>query len=196
MLKHFGRKRLQGGFGGRRIEAFREDVPQQWKDVAGAFTQGGQAHRDNVEAEKQVFPEPAFARQPTQIAVGGANEPEVHGIFTGVAYRAHALFLDGAQQAYLGFQGHIPNLIQEESSAVGLAEATQAVHGGPGEGPLAMTEQFAFQQAGGQGPAVDRYEWPARPAAAIMYEAGQHFLSRSAFSPQAYRAIAQGGRLA
>src|SRR5258708_25909899 len=40
-----------------------------------------------------------------------------------------------------------------------------------------MTEQFALEQSGGDGGAIDPHEWPGAPRAAVVQCAGNQFLA-------------------
>ena len=71
-------------------------MPQQDRDVAAPGAQGRQGHGDDVQAEKQVLAKAPFPRQDREIAMGGADEAEVDGVFARIAHRANAFFLQGA----------------------------------------------------------------------------------------------------
>ena len=53
---------------------------------------------------------------------------------------------------------------------------------GPGEGPFAMAEQFAFDQIFRQCAAVDRHERHFGPQALIVHRPGDQFLARAGFA--------------
>src|SRR5207237_9959873 len=60
---------------------------------------------------------------------------------------------------------------------------------GTGKGPFFVTEELTFEQGLGNGRAVDRYEWPAGPAAHLMHRLSQQFLAGTALAQQQYRYI-------
>ena len=77
----------------------------------------------------------------------------------------------------MGVRIHLANLIQEDGSAVGRLELADLLVGGPGERPFLVAEQLAFQQALGEGGAIEADERPLPPIAGEMQRSGD-LLSR------------------
>ena len=70
------------------------------------------------------------------------------------------LFLDGAQKFGLQIHGDVADLVQEEGAAIGQFEAAFLLHQGAGESALLVPEEFALQQPGRYGGAVQSNESP------------------------------------
>ena len=70
------------------------------------------------------------------------------------AKRSHFALLQHPQQLGLQGQRHVADFVQKQGPAIGRVEQPFPVLVGAGEGPLAVAEQFAFQQLLGQRAAV------------------------------------------
>ena len=66
---------------------------------------------------------------------------------------------------------------------------------GAGKGALAVAEQFAFDEVGGDGAAVYRHKRLLGARAAVMQSAGDEFLTGAGFTVDKYRRVdlRQGG---
>ena len=62
--------------------------------------------------------------------------------------------------------------------AIGQLKAADALRDGAGEGAALMSEEFALQQSGGDGGAVQFHEGTGMPRAQIMERPRNQFLSR------------------
>ena len=62
--------------------------------------------------------------------------------------------LQDAQQLGLQLQRDLADLIQKHRAAIGQLESPDALRDRAGEGALLMPEQFAFEQSGGNGRAI------------------------------------------
>ena len=71
-------------------------------------------------------------------------------------------------------------------------EASDALRDGAGERALLVAEHFAFQQAGGNGGAVELDEGGLPPRAQVVDGARQQFLAGAGFAVDQHRGI--GGR--
>ncbi len=65
---------------------------------------------------------------------------------------SNSLFLQGAKDFGLQFQGKIANFVQEERALVRQFQAADLAVNGSSVGALLMAEQFAFQQARRESP--------------------------------------------
>ncbi len=61
------------------------------------------------------------------------------------------VLLEDAEQLGLGFQGELADLVQEQGAPVGQLEAADAPGDGAGEGPFLVAEEFALDEARGEG---------------------------------------------
>jgi hypothetical protein len=90
--------------------------------------------------------------------------------------------LQHPQQFDLHVQGHVPDFVQKQGSAMGQLKAPNAIGHRPGEGPLAVTEKFTFHQLCGDGAAINRHKVPACAVRLLVQHAGQNFLAGTAFA--------------
>ena len=88
----------------------------------------------------------------------------------------HAL-LQHAQQLHLHGRAHVPDLVEEECTALGDFEPALAGGDGAGEGTLLMAEQLGFEQVSGNGAAVHRHEGAAVTRTQIMDGSGNDFFA-------------------
>ena len=84
----------------------------------------------------------AMTRTSTLIADVAANAVEL-------------VFLQDAEQLRLGLGGQLADLVEEDRPPIGELEPADPPGDGAGEGPLLMTEEFAFHEPGGQCRAVE-----------------------------------------
>ena len=117
-------------------------------------------NRKYVEAVIQIWPIVAGLRLLLKIPVCGGNH--AHADFEGLRATDpfELAFLQHAQQFRLQIQRQFTDLVEEDGSFVGQLEATHFLRERAGEGALLMTEQFAFDQAGWDGRAIDFDEGP------------------------------------
>ena len=116
---------------------------------------GGQVDRHDVEAVVQVLAEPAGVDLVEQVAVGGGDDPGVDLDGLGVADALELALLEDAEQLHLELGRGAVDLVEEDGAGVRRLEPAGAVLDGAGERALDVAEQLAFEQALGQGPAVD-----------------------------------------
>ena len=88
-----------------------------------------------------------------------------------------AAFLQHPQQLDLHLQRHVADFVEEQRAAFGKLEAAQPRGQRAGEGALFVSEQFAFQQVGGNGAAIHRHERMSRAARQFVNVARHHFLA-------------------
>ena len=131
-------------------------------DVAAAVAQGRDAEVDDVEAEVEVLAEAALVDHGHEVAVGGGEDAGGDGVGLGGADRADLFFLEGAEQFGLEVEGELADLVEEDGAALGGAEQAFLVAVGAGEGAFDVAEEFAFDEGGDEGAAVDGDEGAGR----------------------------------
>jgi hypothetical protein len=82
-------------------------------------------------------------------------------------------------QAGLGLQGHVADLVEEQGAAHGLLESTGVALGRAGEGALLVAKELAFDQLPGHGGHVDRHEGAIAALAVGVQRARHQFLAGS-----------------
>ena len=105
----------------------------------------------------KVFPEVSCGNLCAQVLVCRGNYAHVHlNVF--VAADAGELFLlKHTQHLCLGGQGHVPDLVKKQGSAVCLLELSFVLLDGRSEGSFLVAEQLAFYELRRNGGAVYLY---------------------------------------
>ena len=136
----------------------REHVAGQLGDVLPALAERRQDDLERVEPEEQVLAELVVGDHLAEVAVGGAEDPDVDPERLVLADPADLARFEEPEQLDLHALVQLADLVEEQRAAVGDLEEPLAVGLGAGEGPLAVAEQLALDQVLGQGAAVDRDE--------------------------------------
>src|SRR5690606_35025725 len=92
------------------------------------------------------------------------------------------LFLQGPEQAYLHARRHLTDLVEEKRPSVGEHEFAGAIDERTGEGAANVSEEFRFNQAFRERPAVYRNEGAGKTLALFMNEACEALLAGAAFA--------------
>src|SRR5690606_28588080 len=117
------------------------------------------------EAEVEVFAEAAGLNLRPEIAVGGGDDAHVHRDLARVADRANAVRLERAEELGLALERQLRQLVDEERSAVGLAEEATAIGGRSRERALLVPEELALEEVARDARGVERVEGADRPRA-------------------------------
>ena len=136
----------------------------QQGDVGHPFPQGREIDGNHSDPVIEVFPELPFPDQLLQILVGGGDDPHIDLDRAMVADPLDLLFLQDPQQLGLGGQGQVADFVEKDAAAAGRLEAAGPAVIRPGERPLDMSEQFAFQEIVIERGAVDLDKRSARCA--------------------------------
>jgi ABC-2 type transport system permease protein len=155
----------------------REEAAEQGQDVGAPLAQGGDQHRQHRHPEVEVLAEGAEVDHAPQVAMGGADEADVHPPVHGLAQPPHQPRLQGPQNLGLHRQRQLADLVDEQGSPVGRLDGPGPGLGGAGEGPLDVAEKLGLQQALRQRPAVDDDEGAARPGGGLVEGAGHQLLA-------------------
>jgi len=78
------------------------------------------------------------------------------------------LFLQGPEHFRLQLRRDVAHLVEEQRPPVRQLEAADLLSDGAGEGALLVAEQFALQEPGGNGRAVEFYQGPLPAGAQVM----------------------------
>jgi len=149
-----------------------------------------QRHLQAIEPVVQILTETALLHPLQQIPVGGTDDAHIHRLRL-TANRHHLALFQHPQQAGLQRQWHIANLVQQQSTAVGLQQlATHALLARPGEAATAVAEQLTFDQALGDRRTVDRHERLATALAGLVHGLGKGFFTATGLAAQQQRHIA------
>src|SRR5271168_5313523 len=176
--------------GSRRV-FFQEVIGEEW-NILATFAQAGYANGDDIQAVVEVFAKSAVGNLTVEIAIGGGNDADVDGNFSGAADGADGALLEHAQQFDLHGHGHLADFVEKNCALVGDFEEATLVLVGSGEGAFDIAEEFAFEQGFGEGPAVDRDKGFAGPRRAGMDGAGDELFAGPALAVDQDRAAGGG----
>ena len=123
--------------------------------------------------------------------MAGGNQLKVHRLRHMAAERRHGFFLQHPEQAGLCRQRQFANFIQKQNTAMGGTNIPgAALFAATGKGTADITEQFGFQQVGGQGTAVHRHQRAVGPLAGPVQAAHQMILAGTGFALYQQRYLA------
>ncbi|OPZ77232.1 MAG: hypothetical protein BWY77_01740 [bacterium ADurb.Bin431] len=154
-----------------------QKMVDQQGDVLAAFAQGGNRQPDDLQAVKEILPQPLLLDQHIWIAVGGADDANIDLALLDAPQPAHLVVLQYPQQLVLQVKAHLRHLVKKERPLVSGLEKPGLVDVGPGEGPLDMAEQLALEQIVGQGADSDRHKGLIPALAVIMNAPGDDLLA-------------------
>ena len=154
-------------------------VTGQTFDVVRAVAQRRDLHLGHVQPIVQVLAKRSLLDHRRQIAVGGHDHAHVDGHGLDAAQRHHGALLHTAQQHGLDRQRHLPDLVEEQRSAVGRPHETERILMGAGESAFDVTEQLRLRQRVPQRCAVDRHEGSAGAIAGGVNVTGHQLLARA-----------------
>src|SRR5260370_38263209 len=101
---------------------------------------------------------------------------------TGAAEGLELLLLQNTQKFGLKLQGNIGDFIEEERSFVSQFETPELLRDSAGEGAPLVSEQFGFEQSGGDGGAIDLHKCAVAAGNQIVPGPRNPFLARAGFS--------------
>src|SRR5437899_13084213 len=125
-----------------------------------------------------------------QIAIGGGDDPYVHGLGLAAAQGFELALLAHAEQLDLRLERQVPDLVEEDGPTVGKLEAADPPIDGAGEGALDVSEEFALDEAGRDGAAVDLDQGALPARAAAVDGTGDQLLARSRLTDDEHGGIA------
>ena len=102
-------------------------------------------------------------------------------IGTATSQALELLFLKNAKKFGLQLERKLTDFVQKQGSALGRLKASQILSHSPGEGAAFVAEEFAFQQSGGNGRAVEGHETVLAAGAGLMNRVCDHFLTGTRF---------------
>ena len=127
---------------------------------------GAPAGLDRLESAQEILAELPGTHERLQVAVRGADEPEVDLPALLAADARHQAVLEHPQELHLHGERHVRDFIEEQGAAVGLLEDAASRPHRAGEGVSFVSEELGFQQGLRNGAAVDGDEGRSRPGKA------------------------------
>src|ERR1051326_5735044 len=154
----------------------------QLDHIVSSFAQRRKRNFDDGKPEVQVFTKPVFLDGLIEIAVCRGDHPAIDKDRFTSTNTFNDFFLEKAQDLDLQLLSEVTNLIEEKRPALRILEFPPPIGCGARKGALFIAEQFAFQQAVGNGPAIDRADRPVPTPAKLVNRISHEFFSGAAFS--------------
>ena len=167
----------------------------QKNDVIAAFAQRRNRERHGGDAEIQIFAKEFFFGEFSQIAVGGDDDADVDVDGLRAADALEAALFEYAQEFGLDGQRQFADFVEEERAAVGQFHFADFARAGTGEGAAFVAEEFVFDQAFGNGGAIQRDEGLLAARGKMMDGAREEFFAGAAFAEQQHGGIGGGDAL-
>ena len=152
-LEHLGGT-LGRAPGERRLQVAQEAGDQRQPILARALAHRRQVQRHHAEPVEEVFAEPAGVHVARQIVVRGGDGAHVHRDLPCPPQPPERLGLEDFEQLGLQLGGEVPDLVEEDRSAVRDLEQPLLALLGVGEGALLMAEQLRFEKRRRQSRAI------------------------------------------
>ncbi len=138
-----------------------EEELGQGRNVLSPRPQRRQMDRHDVQAVVQVFSEVPGANFILERLVGGGNHARVHSNRPALAHALEFALLQHSQQLHLKLGAHAADFVEEDGAAVRRLEPAGLVVERPGERPLDVAEELAFEQALAEAPQLTRTYGPS-----------------------------------
>jgi len=121
-------------------------MTREHRDVFAAVTERGNNDRQHIQPIEEVLAQLPLCDQLLQVALGGRDDPDVHGDWPGTAHAFNFAVLQGAEQFDLHRQWHVVDVVEEQRASLGQFEASGLVLHCPGERAAFVAEEFGFNQ--------------------------------------------------
>src|SRR5262245_23600488 len=157
-------------------------MPHQQRDILRPLAQRRHLYGKDMQAIEEIGAELLRLHHSREIAVGRGDQPRLRAQGAGAAQPLELALLQHPQQLRLHLQRQLAHLVEEEGAALGQLKAAEALRHGAGKGAFLMAEEFAFEQAGGDGGTVERHEGLRPPCAKRMDRPRQQFFASPRFA--------------
>ena len=168
------------------------EIAHQQRDVLPALAQGRHAKWENVQPVEKIAAELALRHQFAEVAIGSSKQSNIHLDSVIAAQAFELLVLQHSQKFRLQFQRDVSHFIEKQCSLVCQLQAAHLLGNGAGKRALLMSEQFAFQEAGGNRRTIQFDKALLFAGAHVVDGTGNQFLPGSRFSENQHGGIAGG----
>ncbi len=143
---------------------FFHEVADERGNILLPFSQGRHMYGEHPQAVVKIAAECARGDHLRQIAICGGHETNIHARRMRAAQPLELLLLQHAQKFGLQFERNISDFVQKNSAAIRQLKSADPLRDRSGKCAALVTEQFRFEQAGGNCGAIYFYEGalPAR----------------------------------
>src|SRR4029077_16285897 len=139
-------------------------------------------NRKNIQAVIQIFAEFAVANHLLQVLVGCSNHANIDSRCTRAAHGLKLALLEHAEQLGLKLQWHVSHFLEEQRPTIRQRKAADMRIDGAGKGATFVSEQLAFEKAGGHRRAVHLDLISVSAGAELVYGPRNDFLAGAGLS--------------
>ena len=125
------------------------------RNIFTAITKGRDGDGKDVEAVVKVGAIFFVGDEMFEVGIGGGDETDINFLSACAAEAFELLFLKDAQKLGLKVERDVADFVEKEGAFMSEFKAADALRDGAGEGTLFVAEELAFEQAGGDGGAVE-----------------------------------------
>jgi hypothetical protein len=160
--------------------------------ILEAIAQWRKGQRENIDTMKEVAAEFVIFDAVFEIAVSGNNDADIdlYGFVAADAF--DFAFLKHAEKFGLHGNGHIADLVEEESTALGLLEFSDVASRGAGERTFFVPEELGLDQFCGDSRAIESDEGAFVARGFLVNGARDQFFSGAGFAEDADAGFAGG----
>ncbi len=163
--------------------------------VGGALAQRRRKDGKNLEPVKKIVAELFLSDHFSQVAIRRGDQPHVHVDGPRAAQPLDLALLQGAQKFRLQVERQLAHFVEEERAFVRQLQAAHLAHDGAGECAFLMAKELAFEQAGGDGGAIQLDKGALAARAQPVDGARQQLLAGSRLALDQHGGIGRGHRL-
>src|ERR1700678_3974930 len=167
-----------------------DEVFDQRPDILTALAQGRYENGKDVEAVVQIAAKLASFYTLQEVPVGRRQQAKIHLQSLPAAQPFELSILQHAQQLGLQTQRSLGDFIQKQRAPVGQLDAPEFPCDRSGEGSFLVAKQLAFQQARGDGGAIQFDEAIALPPAHAVKGARYQLFARASLAQQQHGGVA------
>jgi hypothetical protein len=163
-------EKVEASAGGALV--LEQKMSSEGQDIVGTLAKGRDSNRDHGEAEEEIFSKATFRDFLLEISIGGDDNSDVDGPNLIIADPSNLALLENPQQLGLEALADLPDLIQKEGASRRFFEETLTRAIGTGKRAALVSKEFAFEEAFGEGLAIDSDERARDPVTVKMYGPG------------------------
>ena len=126
--------------------------------ILQTVAQGWQGDSEDIETVEEIFAQRPLLYGAADSLVGGGNDADIDR-YTAVAPEAlDHIFLQDPQQFCLQGRAQLSHLVQKNGPTIRHRKFAHPLAVGPSKRAFGMAKQFAFEEVGRNGRAVNRHE--------------------------------------
>src|SRR5205807_1911311 len=160
--------------------------------VLFSLAQGRRVDPGNIQSEIQIASELHRGVRRVEILVRGGEDPEIETHRALSTQPLDFLAFDHAQDLRLRKGAHVADLVKKYRASLRGLQLPLARTARAGERPALIAEQLAFQEAIGNGGAVDADKGLEASPAVLLDQLGDKFLTGASFSGDQHARVSGG----